>query len=178
VRISPSSERDRIRKRDRPTDGRTNRRTDRSIALCLPLYRAGHKKWAFVRHRKQASVGTMSDWWRRNSVERLDVDDTAVQASRHPACEQSSVKLSPTQRRLCRLNPDHMASVSAGLQLSTQECRHQLEWRRWNCTTSPINSSLTDSTAAVGNSDFRLDVFAGRKIFAERSDRISVAASV
>ena len=74
----------------------------------------------------------------RNAVSR-----SAASAS-HPACEQSSVKLSHNQMRICQLYPDHMASVNAGVQLATHECRYQLEWRRWNCT-APPNGSLVDS---------------------------------
>jgi len=58
--------------------------------------------------------------------------------------------MSQNQLRICQLYPDHMASVDAGVQLATEECQFQLEWRRWNCSTPP-NNSLTDTTAVSGN---------------------------
>jgi len=92
-------------------------------------------------HRKQASLG-IPGWRHRNTV---SYQATAT----HPACKQSSAKLSQNQMRICQLYPDHMASVNAGVQLATEECQYQLEWRRWNCSASH-NSSLTDSLTSLG----------------------------
>ena len=96
------------------------------------------------------SLGKLPGLRQRNTVSHLGIGDGAAS---HPACEQSSVSLSPNQKRICRLNPDHMASVNAGVQLATEQCQHQLQWRRWNCTTS-ASSSLTESTAPFGILNF------------------------
>jgi len=91
--------------------------------------------------RKQAALGVLG--WRNGNI----ISQSA--AVPHPACDQSSVKLSPSQMRICQLYPDHMASVNTGVRLATEECRYQLEWRRWNCSTPP-NSSLVDSFVDLG----------------------------
>ena len=92
-------------------------------------------------YRRQASLGILG-WRNRNSVSH------SASVS-HPACEQSSMKLSRSQQRICQLYPDHMTSVNTGVQLATDECRYQLEWRRWNCP-MPANSSLVDVMADLG----------------------------
>ena len=97
---------------------------------------------------KQASAdGLEYDWRQRpNGVSHR------VRGVSHPACHQPSspAELSPTQLRLCRLNPDHMDSVGDGVRLATDECRYQTQWRRWNCSTSPGNASIAHSTAVRG----------------------------
>jgi len=109
------------------------------FGFCGVGYR--HKKHVIGWGRKQVPVGSVG-WRRRNTVIERRV-------ASHPACEQRSLKLSQNQKRVCQLYPDHMDSVNAGVQLAREECQYQLEWRRWNCSTSR-NSSLTDSTASSG----------------------------
>jgi len=72
-----------------------------------------------------------------------------VASASHPACERSSLKLSQNQLRVCQLYPDHMASVNAGVQLATEQCRYQMQWRRWNCSMEP-NTSLADFVDGLG----------------------------
>ena len=85
----------------------------------------------------------MLGWRTRNKVGQ------ALGAASHPACERSSFKLSQNQLRVCQLYPDHMASVNAGVQLATEQCQYQMEWRRWNCSVKP-NSSLADFVDGLG----------------------------
>jgi len=97
----------------------------------------------FASYRKQPSLGIRS-WRNRNSV-----GYQAAAGPSHPACQQTLMKLSQNQNRICQLYPDHMNSVNTGVQLATETCQYQMEWRRWNCS-SPSNSSLIQSTVQSG----------------------------
>ena len=60
--------------------------------------------------------------------------------------------LSAGQRRLCQLYPDHMASVARGARAGVAECQHQLDDRRWNCSTHDNDSSLFGPVLNAGAS--------------------------
>jgi len=104
-----------------------------------------------IGRRKQSSLGLLG--WRRNLNAIGHQLHPAGSTLSDPACEQqtSSFKLSASQTRLCQMYPDHMASVDTGVRLAADECRHQTEWRRWNCTTpSAPNSSFLDTVTGLG----------------------------
>ncbi|XP_061437456.1 protein Wnt-5b-like [Lethenteron reissneri] len=50
--------------------------------------------------------------------------------------------LSPGQRSLCRRHSNHAEQVANGIQLALDECRHQLQAWRWNCTTPGAEDTL------------------------------------
>lgn len=56
-----------------------------------------------------------------------------------PVCNELE-GLSAGQSRLCQMYPDHMPAVRHGLKLAIAECQHQLQWRRWNCSTTNDSS--------------------------------------
>ncbi|CAB0031021.1 unnamed protein product [Trichogramma brassicae] len=53
--------------------------------------------------------------------------------------------LSPGQEKLCGLSQDHMPWVARGAKSAIDECQHQFQHRRWNCSTT----TLADSEVAT-----------------------------
>lgn len=51
--------------------------------------------------------------------------------------------LTKSQSKLCQLYTDHIPAVASGARQALSECKHQFQYRRWNC-------SLIDDVSVFG----------------------------
>jgi len=71
-----------------------------------------------------------------------------VAALTGPECRRLAA-LTRRQRRVCRRNTENMGGVRQGARLAIDECQHQFQHRRWNC--SVVNHvNLLSSVVAAG----------------------------
>ncbi|KAI1733074.1 wnt family domain-containing protein [Ditylenchus destructor] len=74
-------------------------------------------------------------WW--SSVAQLSTSNLLAGSNVRPNACLELKGLSPGQARICELFKDHMPAVGHGAKQAIDECEHQFENHRWNCSTPP-----------------------------------------
>ncbi|XP_066262326.1 protein Wnt-5b-like [Euwallacea similis] len=84
-----------------------------------------------INHQSQAARKPfVNGTWMRMGM----VIDEMMQNDQGPPSCKALPGLSPGQTRFCQLYLDHMNPVAMGAKQSLNECKHQFQNRRWNCS--------------------------------------------